>query len=73
VLIAILVFVVLGAFVAAEAPRSGSNPSSAALKQNPSPASVHHAKPIKGTKPGIHSHGGSNDLNKDAKTGHHAG
>ena len=73
VLIAILVFVVLGAFVAAEAPHSGSNPSSASLKENPSPTSVHHAKSSKGTVPDVHSHGGSSYLNQDAEASHHAG
>lgn len=72
VLIAILVFVVLGAFVAAEAPRSGSNSSSAALKESTSPPSVQHAKSVKGAQPDIHSHGPSSYLNKDVEAGHHA-
>jgi len=58
VLIAILLFVVLGAFVAAEAPRTGSNTGNATFKENSGPASMQHAKSIKGTQPDIHSHRG---------------
>jgi len=48
VLIAILVFLVLGAFVAAEAPRNSGNRSSAALQKSVSHVSVHPANSIKG-------------------------
>ena len=73
VLIAILVFVVLGAFVAAEAPRSGNNSSSAALKESTGPTSTRHAKSVKGSEPRAHSHSGSSYFNKDANAAHHAG
>lgn len=72
VLIAILVFVVLGAFVAAEAPRSGSNSSSAALKESAKPPSAHHANSIKNSQFDIPGHTRSGYLNKDVTSGHHA-
>jgi hypothetical protein len=78
-LIAILAFLVIGVFVAAEAPGTSSNASNAAnaaLKENASPASVRHANSTKGAQPeihDIHSRGGSGYLNKELKSGHHAG
>lgn len=71
VLIPILVFLVLGAFVAAEAPRS--NTSSAALKESARPALMHNTKSIKGSLPDVRGHGGSGFLNQDVKNSHHAG
>lgn len=72
ILIPILVFLVLGVFVVAEAPRtaSDSNPS---LKENASPASVQHANSSRSALPPIHSRSGSGNLNKEATSGHHAG
>lgn len=79
VLIALLAFLVLGAFVAAEAPRSAndvSNAANATQKENANPSSVQHANSIKGAQPeihDIHSRTGSDDLHPDVQTGRHAG
>jgi hypothetical protein len=72
VLIAILVFLVLGVFVVAEAPRTASdaNPS---LKKNASPVSVQHANSSKSAVPAIHGRAGSRSFNNDAPSGHRAG
>jgi len=74
-LIAFLAFLVLGVFVVAEAPTTGSrssNSANAALKESGSPAALQHSKSIKGTQPGIRSRGGSGYLNKDLKSAHHS-
>ena len=71
VLIAILAFLVLGVFVAAEAPRTASD-TTASLKESASPASVRHANSIKTALPPIHSRGRSGNLNKEVSSGHHA-
>ena len=73
VLIAILVFVVLGEFVVAEAPRTGNSTANATSKENAASPFVQHAKSIKGEQPDIHSHGEAGYLNKDVKNSHHAG
>lgn len=57
ILIPILVFLVLGAFVAAEAPRSSS--SNAALQKSANAGSVPHANSIANSQSGIHGHAGS--------------
>lgn len=74
VLIALLIFLVLGVFVVAEAPTTGgaSNSANASLKQSESPASLRHTKSIQGTQPDLHGRGGSGHLNKDSGSGHHA-
>ena len=74
VLIAFLLFLVLGVFVVAEAPTTGGGaPSSAnASFKSESPASLQHAKSIQGTQPDVHEHGGASYLNKDLKISHHA-
>ena len=72
VLIAILAFIVLGAFVAAEAPRTASNPN-APLKENTRPAAVQHANSGKSALPPIHSRGGLGDLKKEGSGNHHTG
>ena len=72
ILIPILVFLVLGVFVVAKAPRTASD-TNASLKENASPPSVHHADSSKGALPLIHSRGSSRNLNKEAASGHHAG
>ena len=69
VLIPILVFLALGAFVAAEAPRS--RPSNATMQENAKPASVHHADSIKNSQFDIHGHTGRGYLDKDVQSGHH--
>jgi hypothetical protein len=72
VLIAILVFLVLGVFVVAESPRTASdtNPS---LKKTASPVSVQHANSSKSALPAIHGRVGSGSFNNEAASGHHAG
>ena len=70
--IAILAFLVLGVFVAAEAPRTAGD-ANASLKESESPASAQHANVSKTALPPIHSRGGSRNLNKAATNGHHAG
>jgi hypothetical protein len=75
VLIAILAFIVLGVFVVAEAPHTGSGPShsaNASLKEGATPASVRHAKSVKGIPPDVHGREGSGYLNKDLNGGHHS-
>jgi len=60
VLIAILAFIVLGVFVAAEAPRTGSsaaNTANVSLKGSASPASAQHAKSTNGIPPESHHTG----------------
>ena len=74
VLIAILGFLVLGVFVAAEAPHTGSSASNSANalpKESASPASAQHANSIKAIPPDIHGREGTGYLNKELKTGHH--
>jgi hypothetical protein len=70
VLIAILAFLVLGVFVAAEAPHT-TNTSNAALKDSAGP-SAQHANSNKNVLSPIHSPAGSAYPNKDMKSGHHA-
>ena len=72
VLIAILAFLVVGVFVAAEAPRTAGD-TNASLKENAHHASVQHANTSKSALPPIHSRGGSGNLNKQVTNGHHAG
>jgi len=60
VLIAILVFLVLGVFVAAEAPRTPSGTNAVQNANSSAP-------------PAIHSRSRSGNLGKDAMNGHHAG
>ena len=72
ILIPILVFLVLGVFVVAEAPQTASN-NDPSLKENASPASVQHANSSKSALPPIHTRGGSGNLNKEVSSGHHAG
>src|SRR5207244_5323930 len=74
VLIAILAFLVLGVFVVAEAPHTGSgasNSANASLKEGATPASVQHANSIKGFPPDIHGREGPGYLHKDLRGGHH--
>lgn len=76
VLIAILAFIVLGVFVVAKAPRTGSRVSNSAnvsLKGSASPASPQHAKSTNGVPPEIRGKEGSTYLNKDSRSSHHAG
>ena len=76
VLIAILAFIVLGVFVVAEAPRTGSSTSNSAnvsLKEGASPAPAQHGKSSKGIQPENRGKEGSGYLNKDFASGHHAG
>lgn len=68
--IAILAFVVLGALVAAEAPRT-ANDSNAPLRENTSPAAVQHANSGKSPLPPIHGRSGSGRLSNDVTGGHH--
>ena len=72
VLIAILAFIVLGAFVAAEAPRTASN-TNAPLKENTSPAAVQHANSSKSEPSPMHTRGGSGTFNKEVSSNHHTG
>ena len=72
VLIAILVFLVLGVFVVAEAPRTTGD-TNASWKEKASPATVQHANTSKGALPPIHGRGGSGDLDKEVTSGHHTG
>lgn len=72
ILIPILVFLVLGVFVVAEAPHRAGG-TNASLKENVDPASVHHADSTNGALPPIHSRGSSGRLNKGVSSGHHAG
>lgn len=72
ILIPILVFLVLGVFVVAEAPRTASN-ANAPLKENASPTAVQHANSSKSALPPIHTRGSSGTLNKEVPSGHHAG
>src|SRR5215813_15440994 len=72
VLIAILVFLVLGVFVAAEAPRTAGD-TDASLNESGRPASVQHANSSKSALPVIHSRGGSGNLNKEVSSSHHTG
>ena len=74
VLIAILAFLVLGVFVVAETPRTGrsaSNSANASVKEGATPASVRHAKSVKGIPPDLHGREGSGYLHKDLRDGHH--
>ncbi|HKW61495.1 MAG TPA: hypothetical protein VJN89_03025 [Candidatus Acidoferrum sp.] len=71
VLIAILVFIVLGAFVAAEAPRAARDTNSPP-RENAAPAVVQHANSSKSELPPLHSHGSGN-LNKEVSSNHHTG
>ncbi len=73
VLIAFLLFLVLGVFVVAEAPTMGgaSNSANASLKESETPASLQHTKSIQGNQPDLHGRSGSSYLNKDLKSGHH--
>lgn len=72
VLIAILIFIVLGAFVAAEAPRTASD-THTPLRENVSPVSVQHAHSSKGALPPIPSRGGSGTLDRELSSNHHTG
>ena len=72
VLIAILIFIVLGAFVAAEAPRTASD-TNAPSRENASPAAVQHANSSKSTPPPIPSREGSGNLSKEVSSNHHTG
>jgi hypothetical protein len=72
ILIPILVFLVLGVFVVAEAPRTASD-TNPQLKENASPPSVQHANSGRSPLPPIHSRGGSGSLRKEITNGHHAG
>jgi len=72
VLIAILAFIVLGAFVAAEAPRTASD-TNAPLRENVSPAAVRHAHSGKSAQSPIHSRGGLGNLNKEVSSNHYTG
>lgn len=75
VLIAILAFLVLGVFVVAEAPHTGSsasNSANASLKEGATPASAQHANSVKGLPPDIHGREGSRYLHKDLRGGHHS-
>lgn len=72
ILIPILVFLVLGVFVVAEAPRTAGD-TNASSKENASPAPVHHADSSKNALPPIHTREGSGTLNKEVSSGHHAG
>ena len=65
VLIAILAFLVLGVFVVAETPRTGSsasNSANASVKEGATPASVRHAKSLTGIPPDVHGREGSGYL-----------
>jgi hypothetical protein len=76
VLIAILAFLVLGVFVVAEAPHTGSNASNAAnvsMKERESPASAQHAQPDKSALLRMHNRAGSGGVNNRIKGDHHAG
>ena len=70
ILIPIRVFLVLGVFVVAEAPRTASD-TNASTKENASPAAVQHANSGKSTLPPIHGGSGAGTLSKDAVSGHH--
>jgi hypothetical protein len=75
VLIAILAFLVLGVFVVAEAPHTGSNASNAvnmSLKESESATSTQHTKSDKSAPLGIHRLGGPGDVRIDVKGGHRA-
>lgn len=72
ILIPILVFLVLGVFVVAEAPRTASN-TNPSLEENASPTSVQHANSGGSALPPIHTRGGSGNPNKEVSSGHHAG
>lgn len=72
IFIAILAFLVLGVFVAAEAPRT-ANDTNASLKESETPTSVQHANSSKSALPAIHSRAGSGNLSKDVMNSHHAG
>jgi hypothetical protein len=72
VLIAILVFLVFGVFVAAEAPRTPSD-TNASLKENAGTAAVQHANSSKSALPAIHGRAESGNLSKGIMNGHHAG
>lgn len=71
VLIAFLLFLVLGVFVVAEAPRTESN-TNASLNENASPSSVQHTNSSKSALPPIHSRESSGNPNK-VTNGHHTG
>jgi hypothetical protein len=74
VLIAILAFLVLGVFVVAEAPHTGSSASNSAnalRKEGATPPSVQHANSVKGLPRDIHGREGSGYLHKDLRGGHH--
>src|SRR5262245_14647996 len=71
VLIASLVFLVLGVFVAAESPRTPSD-THASLKENASPVPVQHANSGKSALPPIHNQSGSGNRSKEIMSGHHS-
>ena len=74
VLIPILAFLVLGVFVVAEAPHTGSGASNSAnvsSKQSAAPIAAQHAKSLKGLPPDIDGRAGPGHLHKDLKNGHH--
>lgn len=76
VLIVTLVFIVLGAFVAAKAPRTGGAASltnKASLQKSETPAPVQHAKSNDGKQTVIHNRTGSVNLHKGVGNVHHAG
>jgi len=72
VLIAILIFLVLGAFVVAKAPRTAAN-TNAPAGDNVRPVVVQHANSNKSSAPAIHGRGGPGRLNRDAMNAHHTG
>lgn len=76
VLIAILAFVVLGAFVAAKAPRTSgiaSDNGKVSLQKSESPTPVQHAKSNDGTHFVIRNQGGPVSLHKGVGNAHRAG
>lgn len=76
VLIAILAFIVLGAFVAAKSPRTGgiaSDNGKVSLQKSESPTPVQRAKSNDGTQFVIHNQGGSASLHKRVGNAHHTG
>lgn len=77
VLIAILAFIVLGAFVAAKAPRAGgvaSDTSKVSLQKSENAAApAHHARSNDGTQSVMHNRGASSSLRKGVGNVHHAG
>jgi hypothetical protein len=76
VLIAILAFFVLGAFVAAKAPHTRSNAldgGAFSLRNSESPTPVQHTKSNVSEQPQTHGHGRFGNVNKDAESVHHVG